>query len=287
MMIDTYCHNAVLAKGKFKIESTNRSFKYGDGLFETIKVAQGSPLFYRAHYSRFVRGLDALKYDVPLHFTLKYLHDALIELIGESKVYNGVIRLQAFRDGEGTYTPDSSQFSWVADIKSSGDNQPFYRYSEDEYKLGVYDEFLVQESPISFFKSSNALPYVLAGQFAKQNKLHNVVLCNHQGHIVETISENIFLYSNGVVSTPSNRVGCIDGVLKSVIKKLCKWNQIDFVEQELTTFDMNQAEEIFLTNTIKGIQSVTFFQEKKYSTDFTRGLQLKLNERVSQILERL
>lgn len=286
-MIDMHIYNAVLKQGKFAVDSSNRSFKYGDGLFETIKVAQGSPLFYRGHYSRLVRGLSALNYDVPLHFTLKYVHDALLKLIGEAKVYNGVIRLQAYRDGGGTYTPESSHFSWIAEIKQSADNQPFYRWRDAEYQLGVYDDFLIQKSPIGFFKSSNALPYVLAGQYAKRQELDNVVLLNTNQNIVETIAENIFLYSNGVVSTPANSEGCIDGVLKSVIKKLCKWNKIDYVEGKFTIKDLQQAEEVFLTNTIKGIQSVTSFQDKQYITNFTKGLQLKLNERVSQILEKL
>lgn len=281
-----YIHNAALKQGKFMVDSSNRSFKYGDGLFETIKIAQGKPLFYRTHYSRLVLGLNALNYDIPIHFTLKYVHDSLMELITQSKIYNGCIRIQAFRDGGGTYAPESSQFSWIAEIKEFEDNQPFYRFQENEYKLGVYREVLIQKSPISFFKSSNALPYVLAAKFAKQNQFENVVLLNTQQNVVETIAENIFLYSNGVVSTPNNQSGCINGILKSVIKKLCKWNKIDFEEKALTIDDLNQTEEIFLTNTIKGIQSVSSFQNKTYKTNFTKGLQLKLNERVSQILER-
>lgn len=280
-----YLLNGELKTGEFYVNSSNRSFKYGDGLFETIHVSQSYPLFYRSHYSRFIHGLDALGLNIPDFFTFQYFLNCLKSLINEQEIINGTIRLQAFRKGEGVYRPQTNEFEWIAEIVNTRE-EAFYPLSPETYTLGIFEDFRINDSPISFFKSSNSLPYVLASDYANSKQFDNVVLLNDRDQVVETIAENIFVYSEGLVRTPPISSGAVDGVMRSVIKKLLKWNQISFEESPLKIQDLQHSQEIFLTNTSKGIISVTDFDERHYFQSFAKGLQLKLNERVAQILER-
>ena len=280
-----YHYNGSVHKGEFLLPTTNRSFRYGDAIFETIKLSQGYPLFYRSHYSRLVRGLDAIGVTIQENFTFLYLFNAIQELAKESQIHNGVVRIQAWRRGKGTYTSEQNNFDFLIELIQPSD-EAFFSFSSDEYHLGICKAITKNYNVVSAYKTANALPYVIASNEAKEQNADNAILLNDKGHVVETVAENIFIYSTGVVKTPPVEDGCVDGIMRSTLKKLLKWNAIELKEESITVKDIEQAQEIFLTNSIKGIIPVSHFKDKRYFESFSKGLHFKLNERISQILER-
>jgi len=265
-------------------DSSNRAFRYGDGLFETIKVADSFPIFFRTHYSRLVRGIDALGMTIPEFFDLNFFKDKLLEVIDQNLIVNGTLRVQFIRSGKGVYTPESSLFDWLIEAVRTGVESPFYSEDAATYVIDIYSDVRKYHSPISFFKSSNALVYVLAGLAAKRKKVDNMIVQNNNNHCIETVAENLFLFKNGRVVTPPLSDGPIEGVMRTAVKKILKWNKIPFQEQSITIDDLLTAEECFLTNTFVGIQPVTQFRDKAYSSKFAIGLKGKLNERVAQLI---
>lgn len=273
----------LLQSDQVNFSSSNRSLRYGDGLFETIKVADSFPLFYRTHHSRFVRGLDVLQLTIPDTFNHNYFKEKLLDLIDKNNLSNGILRLQAFRSGKGTYKPETSSFDWIVEV-SKEDDGPYYSPSADDYRIDLYTDFKKNFSPISFFKSSNAQVYVLAALSANQKGVNNLIIQNDNVFCIETIAENLFIYKNGVVTTPPVSDGPIEGVMRTMIKKLLKWNHINFQEKSITIDDILDAEECFLTNIAIGIQPVSLFREKEFSTKFSIGLREKLNERIATLI---
>lgn len=282
--VSNYLLNGEVYEGAFSISSSNRAFRYGDAVFETIKVSQRHPLFYRSHYSRLVRGLDALQIHIPEDFTFQYFLHSLKNLLQAGKIENGAIRLQAWRSGKGSYTAKQNDFQWLAEVSSA--ENTFFQEEAGNYQLGVYQNLRKNYSAISEFKTSNAIPYVLAANFAQQQSLQNVLILNDQDNVVETVAENVFIYSDGMVTTPPLTDGCIDGIMRSMLKKIFIWNKIDFREESIRVQDVENAQEVFLTNSLKGIVPVSHFRQKHYFNAFSNGLQLKLNERIAQILEK-
>ena len=284
--LQNYSYNGIVGQGTFQVNSTNRAFRYGDAVFETIKISQGYPLFYRSHYSRLVRGLDALQIDVYEEFTFVYFLQCIEELVQFASIKNGTLRVQAWRSGKGTYTANSNNFDWLMEFFPAEESNGFFSEETNTYTIDVYKENRKNASSISAFKTSNSLLYVLAAETAKQAKVNNMLLLNDGGKVIETIAENIFIYSDGIVKSPPVTDGCVDGIMRSMIKKLLMWNKIEFIEQSITIDDVKQAQEVFLTNSIQGIIPVSHFGEKQFDNSFSTGLQLTLNERVAQLIDR-
>ena len=264
----------------------NRAFKYGDGVFETIKVSQGYPLFYRSHYSRLIRGLDALEIDIPEHFHFQYFFHCLQKLIEATDVANGVLRVQAWRSGKGTYRPEKRDFDWLAEMKETATDEAYFQWTNTEYRMDVFEGLTKQFSSVSSYKTCNSLPYVLAGEFARNSDLANAFILNDEGNVVESIAENVFIFQQGKVITPPISDGPVDGIMRSMLRKIFLWNKIEFEERSLSIRDIEQAQEVFLSNSIKGIVPVTHFRNSSYFQAFSEGLFHKLNERVGQILDR-
>jgi len=269
----------------FKISTENRSFKYGDGVFERIQVANRYPLFFQAHYSRMVTGLDMLGMDIPGDFSFMYFFRCLMELIEANNINNGSIRITAYRDGGGKYTPESNAFIWIGETSSRGDDLTFYPLNEVGLKLGIYETYKKQLSPLSSIKTNNAILPVLAGKYIDEQKLDEALVFNTEGNIAEAVSSNIYYFKTDTIYTPSLDQGGLGGVMRTVVKKLAIWNKINFEERAISLGDLKSADEIFLSNVSKGIQWVSHLVGVEYSNSFIRGLHLKLNERVSKILE--
>lgn len=270
---------------QFKIDTTNRSFRYGDGVFERINVANRYPLFFRAHYSRLITGLDTLGLSIPGDFSFMYFFRCLMELIEANNINNGSIRLTAFREGAGTYTPLTDTFTWIGETSRRADDLTFYPLNKTGLKLGIYEDHKKPLSSLSSIKTNNAIIPVLAGKFIGESGLDEAVVLNTNDAVAEAVSSNIFYFKTDTIYTPAPNEGGLAGVMRTVIKKLAIWNKINFEEQTVSINDLKSADEVFITNVSKGIQWVGELDGSRYGNDFTRGLHIKLNERVSKILE--
>jgi branched-chain amino acid aminotransferase len=122
-------------------------------------------------------------------------------------------------------------------------------------------------------KSSNRLLNVLSSIFAKENDLDNCVLLNEQKNIVEFSNANLFLVQGNHIRTPQLSDGCIKGISrKKVIEILETHTEYTLEETSISSFDLQKADEVFLTNAIIGVQSVTHYRKKKYATEVGTAL---------------
>ncbi|MBX2846596.1 MAG: aminotransferase class IV [Saprospiraceae bacterium] len=269
----------------FHISLSNRSFRYGDGVFESLRVSNRHPLFFRSHYSRFVRGLDALGIEVPGDFSFMHFYRCLMKIIEANNINNGHLRVTAFRNGAGKYTPEDNSFTWVVSTTSIEDNLTFFPLNQGGIELGIYEAHQKPMNVLSNLKTNNAIIPVLAAKYVFEQKLDDALILNTNGNIAETVSSNLFYYKAGKIYTPHLSEGGLEGIMRSVVKKLAIWNKIPLEEKAISVEELHGAEEIFTTNASKGIVWVEKFQETTYSNSFTKGLHLKLNERVAKILE--
>src|SRR5687767_12746833 len=88
------------------VGADNRSFRYGDGIFETIRFANGKIQFLESHLRRMKESMEALKMDFPPHYSADFFRDEIGKLLRQNKVEKGArIRLTVFRKEGGYYTP--------------------------------------------------------------------------------------------------------------------------------------------------------------------------------------
>lgn len=257
----------------------NRAFRYGDALFETIRVRDGSPCFIEDHFLRLKKGMELLKMQSTT-LSFKDLKEQIEKLIRKNNILKGGrVRITVFRDGSGYYTPEEDSKSYVIEASAIKHNE--YVLNEKGLNIDIYKEIRRSISPLSSIKTTNKIPHVLTGIYKKEKGLDDCLVLNHHGRIVEAISSNIFLYKNNNIYTTSLEEGCMDGIMRRQVLKIAKDLNINIFEGMLTGSMLLQADELFLTNAISGLTWVASYGQKRYFNKATKDILEKLNELVS------
>lgn len=259
------------------ISAINRGLRYGDGLFETIRIHNSEILFLEDHVERMFAGLKALQIRVPELFSVFFFHKQIIDLAHKNQVgNNGRIRITIFREGDGLYEPqqfDPGYFIEIAPLQSG------FEWNNDSGEIGIYRDIPKSVSSISFFKSLNALPYVMAAIFKKENRLNDCLLLNAAGNISDAISSNIFWVEDQTFFTVPVSEGGIAGIMRKNLIRILTNHQIPFQEKTITPAELKNADECFLTNVGWGMRPVTRFEDKIFSSQQTKQLfQLLMQE---------
>ena len=260
----------------------NRAFRYGDALFETIRVINGRPHFLSDHMERLLEGMAALMMEVPDYFSVDFFTDQINDLLKKADItQGGRLRLTVFRKNGGFYTPETNEVNWVIEAMPLEDN--LFVLNKDGYNIDLYEDHRKPIHKLSGVKSNNCLTYVLAGLYKKEKRLDECVLMNELGSISECISSNIFVAYNGVLYTPSVNQGIIPGVMRKKIIELAHQNKIEVQECPLNPQVLLRADELFLTNSINGIRWVGAYRSKRYFNKVSKFLTEKLNDHVANL----
>ena len=276
------CFNGnIYPKNEKLFGAENRAFRYGDSLFETIHTNGTEIQFLSEHLDRLRKGMDALEMIVPSGFKEKIKTDITF-LINKNKAFAGNrIRLSVFRNEGGLYTPTDNTISYL--IESSPLKNDHYVLNRKGLKIGVYGQMRKTYNFLSRYKTGNSLPFILAGNYRKKMKLDECILLNEKGNLVESLSSNLFLVRNGILLTPSIESGGISGIMKEqIIECASALNITVFDDCDLTQEDLLEADEIFLTNAVSGIQWVVAYQERRYFNKTSKILIETLNEKAFQ-----
>jgi branched-subunit amino acid aminotransferase/4-amino-4-deoxychorismate lyase len=258
---------------------SNRSFKYGDGLFESMRMANGKLKFAEQHAERLAEGMKALKIDGSALLDAYFLKQKTAELAKKNK-YKGNVRFRfsVYRDAEGLYTPENNKSGYV--LESSALHEADYQLNKKGLIIDVYDELAKPINKLSNYKTSNALIYVMAGLYRKQHRLDDVFMLNQNGFLCESMSSNLFVVYDKQIYTPALSEGCVAGVMRDVVMDLAKSNAIPIIEAQLNPEVLKEAEEVFVTNAVSGIRWVMGYGRKRYFNENAKMLSALLNASV-------
>ncbi|MCT4587985.1 MAG: aminotransferase class IV [Carboxylicivirga sp.] len=259
-------------------KSTNRAFRYGDALFETIRCIQQIPMWFHDHYQRLINGMSLLQMDIKSLPPSEVLQDHIISLIKKNRLYGDVrARLTIYREDGGLYTPTSNKVNYlieVSPLQSDG-----YQLNSKGLFVDVYTEEKKAASQFSQFKNASALLFVLAGIFKQQQNKDDVLILNSDGWIIEGLASNLFWIKDERIYTSMRSSGCVNGIMRKQVIKLLKnkgWTVNETSGADMSTlFD---AQEIFMTNAIQGIQWVVGLQDKRFYC--------KLTKEINQLLQK-
>ncbi len=258
----------------------NRAFRYGDGMFESIRVFDGKMLFFEYHFRRLQKGMAALKINMPSEYTSVFFRNEILKTIENNKIKNHRVRLTVFRSGNGLYTPQNNAPAFYIEAQIMPSNK--FEWNEKGLEIGLFDEIKINPSPVSFFKSCNALPYVMANIYKKEKGWDDVILMNHQENIVCGGSSNVFFVKNGVLLSPPISDGCVAGTMREVVFELANKLKIETKECSFPVDELATADEIFLTNAIQGIRWVGNVAGKE--TDFKSNMSYRLFEALNEFM---
>jgi len=254
----------------------NRGFRYGDGLFESMRMSNGKLRFAEQHAERLKAGMKALKMEGASLLDEYFLKQKTAELCKKNKLKdNARFRLSVYRSGEGLYTPDTNKTGYVLEATALSESK--YELNRKGLIVDVYDELTKSVDPLSNYKTSNSLVYVMAGLYKKQHGLDEAFILNHKGFLCESISSNVFVVYDKQIYTPALSEGCIVGVMRGVVMDLAKNHDIQVIEAQINPEVLKEAEEVFITNAIGGIRWVMGYGRKRYFNEVTKMLSAKLN----------
>ena len=256
----------------------NRGFKYGDALFETLRIVNGKLFFWEDHYFRLMAGMRVLRMEIPMKFTMEFLEQEFLKLLDTKDLQNQAVRvrLTVFRNDGGKYTPFTNDTSFV--IEAEELETSFYTIAENSYEVELFKDFFVNADMLSNLKTSNKLLHVVSSVYAKENGYQNCLLLNGAKQVVEATNGNIFLVAGETIKTPPLKDGCLNGILrKKLIEIISKWEDYVLEEASISPFELQKADEMFITNTIVGIQPITKYRKKEFDVKVSKSLLGRLN----------
>jgi len=259
----------------------NRGFNYGDALFETIKTSYGKLLFWEDHYFRLMASMRILRMEIPMNFTMQFLEHQIQETLKTNQLdsCSARVKLLIFRNEGGLYLPSSNEISFLIVVDRLEDD--FYLLNTEYYEVDLFKDFYVSPSLLSTIKTNNKAINVVGSIFAKENNLQNCLLLNTDKQVIEALNGNIFLVKDTVIKTPPLKDGCLKGIMrKQIIDVLKEWKDYELIEESISPFELQKADELWVTNVIKGILPVTKYRKKDYTNNVAKLVLQKINLKV-------
>jgi branched-chain amino acid aminotransferase len=273
-------NDQLLPTGDASIPYNNRGTFYGDGVFETIRCFEGKAIFYESHYFRLMSSMRILRMEIPNSFTPEYfeeqieqLHEAQDDSIGK----HSRIRITVWREHGGLYTPHTNEIQFS--IECTGLKETFTASKKNEVEL--FKDHYLPSGMLGNLKTTNKTVNILAGIYKSENDYDDMLLLNHHKMVIECISGNLFVRNGQQIKTPPLADGCLNGIMREqVIARLKKMMDYEIVEESITPFELQRADEMFATNVIQGIKSITRYRKKSYTQETANELRLFFNEKL-------
>lgn len=272
--------NGTIQSSSANLLVNNRAFLYGDGVFETLKILDQKVLFLEDHYFRLMSSMRVVRMEIPMHFTLEYFEEQLLSLAAIKNLgASARARITVYRNEGGYYLPEQHEVSFLIDIVAL--DQPLYEIELGAYEVDLFKDFYITKQLLSSIKTTNKLINITGSIFAKENGLDNCLLLNDSKNVVEALQGNLFMVMGNQLITPPVAEGCLNGVMrKQLIDLAKKMDGMEFLEAPISPFDLQKADELFITNVIKGIQPITKYRKKEFTSAIASKLLVLLNAKI-------
>ena len=276
-------NGTLVAQDDSKITSENRGYKYGDALFETLKVVNGKIFFWEDHYFRLMASMRILRMKIPMSFTMEFLEAEILKTIESNSLQKSAarVRLNVDRGEGGKYLPSDTadvSFSIIAESNSN----PFYVIDANaNYVVDLYKDYFMAPGLLSGLKSNNKALQVIGSIYAKENDLDNCLVLNTNKSVIEALNGNLFLVKGDKIKTAPLVDGCLKGVMrKQVLEVLSKDVNLFIEETSISPFELQKADELFMTNVIVGVQPILKYRKKGYATKISEDILKRLNTKM-------
>ena len=271
----------IIKKEEASLSISNRGFAFGDAVFETIKVIKNRVLFLEDHYFRLMASMRILRMEIPMNFTLEYFENQITKLLNKNNLEDNSARVKfiVYREEGGLYTPKISTVKYLV-FADYLDND-FYEFFDEDYSVDLFKNYFISPSLISTLKTNNRIVNIVGSIYAKENNFSNCLMLNTNKNIVEALNSNIFLVKDNCIKTPPLQDGCIKGVMRKQIIEIIKLIPGYTIEESsISPFELQKADELFLTNIIIGIQPITHYKKKRFSSEISKNILAKLNLKI-------
>ncbi|MGI8599284.1 MAG: aminotransferase class IV [Chitinophagaceae bacterium] len=257
------CFNGkFIKKNKAVLFADNRGFKYGDGIFETIRFLNNRLFLKTYHFERLFTSLQFLNIQTHL-LSPGSLQKEILMLCTKNNLVSCRIRLTFFREEE-------NKASYI--IEATEVPVDIHEFNVEGWEIKLYPYARKSSDAFANLKSINYLPFVMADKYAKEKNIHEAIVVNTYNHICEGSKTNIFLYKDQQVFTPALHEGCVNGVMRRHVIQTIKKSGVPVQQTAIMEEDLLNADEVFLTNSIQVIKWVKTYRNKQFTSSFSKEL---------------
>ena len=260
----------ILNEKKARVSVNNRSFRYGDGCFETIKVVNRKISLAEFNIDRLFATLHLLQFESPSFFTPAFILQSITELVEKNQHQKlARVRLTIFRGNGGLYDPENHYPIYL--IQSWPLNPENNNLNENGLVIGTYPNGFKAADALANIKSNNFLLYAMAAMHSKKQHWNDALVLNHKGTFADATIANLFIITNKTITTPPLSDGPVNGTMRRYLLQSLPALGYSVQEQSISPEDLHQADECFLTNAIYGLKWIkqhddTNFQSKHVFT---------------------
>ena len=219
-----------------------------------------------------------VRMEIPMNFTLEFIEEQILFLLAQNNIQQSArVRFTVFRQDGGYYLPQTNKIDYIISCKKLENKD--YVFNANEYEIDLYKDFYITKHLLSTLKTTNKMVNITGSIFAKENDLDNCLLLNDAKNVVESLNGNLFMLLHNKLVTPPLTEGCLNGIVrKKIIELAQKKLKIEFAETPISPFDLQKADELFITNIIVGIQPITKYRKKTFTTNLSQQLLTELNK---------
>ena len=253
------------------VGAANRGLRYGDGVFETLKIVDLEIQLKPYHFDRLFSALNVLHFEIQSFFTPAFLEEQIRSICLKNHVARTArVRLNVFRKNGGLYDPVDHAPDFV--IEASALPEIYLKLNYNGLVVDIFDGVRKACDSFSSIKSNNYLPYAMGALHAKQNQWNDCLILNTRERICDTTIANVFWVKEEAIFTPPLTEGCIDGVMRRHLLNALPQKGHPVEERNLEIDDLVKADEVFLTNAISGLRWVKEFRGKSYKNTVAQAI---------------
>ena len=271
-------YNGEIQQTSPALSAKNRGFLYGDGVFDLVKYVEGTIFFWEEHYLRLMATMRIARMEIPSNFTLEFLEAEIIKTIQANSLASKAlwVRITITRKGGISLTPEENEIDYCIDIE--GITNLFYQNLKIPYEVELFKDYYTQADLLGTLNITGRMLQIVGSVFARENDYQNCILLNTHKNAVSFLDGNLFLVQGEQILTPPLSEGAPNGITrKKLIEAIQKTSDFSLEERPISPFELQKADELFLTNTKQGIQSVSKYRKKEYNNIVATNLLGKLN----------
>lgn len=258
------------------ISSESRALRYGDGVFETIKFSNNKLILADEHFHRLWKGMQLLQFDIPKLFTPEKLSEEISKTLNKNKHTAARVRLGIYRGNGGLYDAKNHTPNFIVETWPLPESKGLL--NTNGLELCIYRDAVKSCDAFSNIKHNNYLPYFMGALFAKQNKCNDALILNNHQRICDSTIANIFFIKNGIIYTPELKEGSVAGIMRKFIIEQLKNLKFKIEEVKVEVEQLMNADEIFLTNSIYNMRWVSSLENKKFSNQLIKKIEMALQQ---------
>ena len=283
-MINFYQFNdSTLKLSEQSVSIESRGLRYGEGVFETMKLINNSIPLYDFHMERFFSGMEVLQLKPPPFYNPQKIKKFIAELCRKNNCADSArVRLSCIGSNGGVWDKQD-QFADII-IQSWKLPENYHELNSNGLVVDICEDIRKSTDLLSNLKSNNYLPYLYASNKGKELKVNDMILLNHLGHLVDSTIANVFIAKDGKIYTPPLKDGPVAGVMRRNLLNLIPAAGISVTEVSLTPQDLLEADELFLTNAMYGLRWVQRFREKIYTDRIAQKIYQLIRQQIEQDL---